>query len=160
MKQSWYFFLEFPCFFNDPKDVSNSISGSSAFSQSSLYSLKFLVHVLVKVQLEGFWASPCEHMKWMWLWGSLIILWHCPPLGLEWKLTFSSPVVHAWVLQICWYIECSTLTVLFLRILNMSAGIPSPPLASFIIILPKAHLTSHSRMSGSRWLHSHGYLGH
>ena len=40
--------------------------------------------------------------------------------------------------------------ILTLRILNSSAGIPSPPLALFIVMLPKAHLTSHSRMSGSR----------
>ena len=35
---------------------------------------------------------------------------------------------------------------------NSSAGIPSPPPALFIVKLPKAHLTSHSRVSGSRWL--------
>ena len=36
------------------------------------------------------------------------------------------------------------------RIWNSSTGIPSPPLALFIVMFPKAHLTSHSRMSGSR----------
>ena len=36
--------------------------------------------------------------------------------------------------------------------LNSSTVIPSPPLALFIVMLPKAHLTSHSRMSGSRWV--------
>ena len=35
-------------------------------------------------------------------------------------------------------------------ILNYSAGIPSPPLALFLVMVPKAHLTSHSKMSGSR----------
>ena len=35
---------------------------------------------------------------------------------------------------------------------NSSAGIPSPPLALFVVMLPKAHLTSHSRISGSRWV--------
>ena len=35
---------------------------------------------------------------------------------------------------------------------NSSTGIPSPPLALFVVMLPKAHLTSHSRMSGSRWV--------
>ena len=35
---------------------------------------------------------------------------------------------------------------------NSSAGIPSPPLALFVMMLPKAHLTSHSRMSGSSWV--------
>ena len=47
-------------------------------------------------------------------------------------------------------VEFSTLTASSLRILNSSAGIPSPPLVLFIVMLPKAHLTSHSRMSGSR----------
>ena len=41
-------FLEFSCFFNDPTDVGNLISGSSAFSKSSLNIWKFLVHVLLK----------------------------------------------------------------------------------------------------------------
>ena len=57
---------------------------------------------------------------------------------------------HCWVFQICWHIECSTWTALSFRIWNSSAAIPSPPLALFIVMLPKAHLASHSRMSGSR----------
>ena len=57
-----------------------------------------------------------------------------------------------WVFQICWHIECSTLTASSFRMWNSSAGIPSPPLALFVVMLPKAHLTSHSRMSGSRWV--------
>ena len=56
------------------------------------------------------------------------------------------------VFQICWHIECSTLKASSFRIWNSSAGIPVHPLALFILMLPKAHLTSHSRMSGSRWL--------
>ena len=59
---------------------------------------------------------------------------------------------QCWVFQICWHIEYSTLTASSFRILNSSAGIPSPPLALFVVMLPKAHLTSHSRMSGSRWV--------
>ena len=58
---------------------------------------------------------------------------------------------HCWVFQICWHIECSTCTASSFRIWNSSTGIPSPPLALFIVMLSKAHLTSHSRMSGSRW---------
>ena len=50
------------------------------------------------------------------------------------------------------HIECSTLTALSFRIWNSSVGIPSPPPASFITMLAKACLTSHSRMSGSRFL--------
>ena len=47
-------FLEFPCFFYDPADVGNLLSGSSAFSKSSLYVWKFLVHVLLKPSLKDF----------------------------------------------------------------------------------------------------------
>ena len=41
-------FLEFACFFYDPTDVGNLISGSSAFSKSSLNICKFMVHILLK----------------------------------------------------------------------------------------------------------------
>ena len=41
-------FLELSCFFNDPVDVGNLISGSSAFSKSSLNIWKFMVHILLK----------------------------------------------------------------------------------------------------------------
>ena len=47
-------FLEFSCFFYDPEDVGNLISGSSAFSKSSWNIWKFSVHILVKPCLENF----------------------------------------------------------------------------------------------------------
>ena len=47
-------FLELSCFFNDPVDVGNLISGSSAFSKSSLNIWKFTVHILLKPVLENF----------------------------------------------------------------------------------------------------------
>ena len=47
-------FLEFSCLFCNPVDVDNLISGSSAFSKSSLYIWKFLVHVLLKPSLKDF----------------------------------------------------------------------------------------------------------
>ena len=47
-------FLEFSCFFDDPTDVGSSISGSSAFSKSSLNIWKFMVHILLKPGLENF----------------------------------------------------------------------------------------------------------
>ena len=58
---------------------------------------------------------------------------------------------HCWVFQMCWHIECSTFTASSFRIWNSSTGIPSPQLALFVV-LSKAHLTSYSRMSGSRWV--------
>ena len=47
-------FLEFSCFFNDPVNVGNLMSGSSAFSKTSLNIWKFMVHVLLKPGLENF----------------------------------------------------------------------------------------------------------
>ena len=46
-------FLELSCFFNDPADVGNLISGSSAFSKPSLKIWKFMVHILLKPGLEN-----------------------------------------------------------------------------------------------------------
>jgi len=47
-------FLEFSYFFYDPMDVGNFVSGSSAFSKSSLNVCKFSVHILLKPSLENF----------------------------------------------------------------------------------------------------------
>ena len=55
-----------------------------------------------------------------------------------------------WVFQVGWNTECSTFTASSFRIWNSSTGIPSPPLALFVVMLSKVHLTSPSRMSGSR----------
>ena len=66
--------------------------------------------------------------------------------------------VHCWVFQICWHIECSTFTASSFRFWNSSTGIPSPLLALFIVMLPKAHFTLHSRMSGSSWVITPSWL--
>ena len=47
-------FLEVSCFFNDQADVGNLISGSSAFSKTSLNIRKFMVHILLKPSMENF----------------------------------------------------------------------------------------------------------
>ena len=47
-------FLELSCFFDDPADVGNLVSGSSAFSKTSLNIWNFMVHVLLKPGLENF----------------------------------------------------------------------------------------------------------
>ena len=88
----------------------------------------------------------------MQLWGRLSILWHCLSLGLEWKLTTGQSCGHCWVFQICWHTECSTFTASSFGIRNRSVGIPSPSLALFVVMLPKSHLTLHSKVSGSRWV--------
>ena len=71
----------------------------------------------------------------------------------DWNENWPFPVL--WPLlcfQICWHKDCSTLTASSLRIWNSSARIPSPPLGLFIVMFPKAHLTSHSRVSDFRWV--------
>ena len=82
----------------------------------------------------------------MQLCGSLNILWHCPSLGLEWKLTLSSPVAASGFLKICWHIECSTFRASSFRIWNSSTWILSPPLALWCFLRPT-------------WLHIPGSLG-
>ena len=57
------------CFFDDPEDVGNLISGSSAFSKTSLNIWKFMVHVLLKPGLENFeyyFTSMCEMSAIVW----------------------------------------------------------------------------------------------
>ena len=81
----------------------------------------------------------------------LNILWHCASLGLEWKLTISIPVATAEFFKFGAY-WVQHLTTSSFRIWNSSAGIPSPPLALFMGMLSKAHLTSNSKMSGSSWV--------
>ena len=65
---------------------------------------------------------------------------------------------HCWVFQIYWPTKCSTFTASSFGIWNSSTGIPSPPLALFVVMLSKAPLTSHSRMSGFRWVITPSWL--
>ena len=88
----------------------------------------------------------------VWTFFGIVFLW-------DWNENWSFPVL--WLLlsfQICWHIECSTFIASSFRIWNCSTGIPSPPLPLFIVMLPKAHLTLHSRMSGSRWVITPSWL--
>ena len=124
------------------------------FSKPSLYIWKISVHVLLKPSLKDF-----EHyLAGMWNECNCVVVWAFFGIGMKTDLFQSCS--HCLVFQICWHIECSTLHhllefyfILFwpFRILNSSVGIPSPPPALFIVMLPKSLLTSHSRMSGSRW---------
>ena len=87
-------FLELSCFFRDSADVGNLISGSSAFSKSSLNIWKFMVRVLLKPGLEKFehyFTSMWDECNCAVVWVFFIIVF----LELEWKLIFSSPVVTA-----------------------------------------------------------------
>ena len=88
-------FLELSCFFDDPVDAGNLVSGSSAFSKSSLNILKFTVHVMLKPGLENFehyFASVWDERTCVVVWAFFGIAFS---LGLEWRLTLSSPVATA-----------------------------------------------------------------
>ena len=122
-------FLELSLF-DDPTDVGNLISGSSAFSKSSLNIWKFTVHILLRPGLENFehyftsvWDDSNCAVVWAFFW--IAFLWD----GM--KTDFFQSWVHHWVFQICWHLECSTFTASSFRMWNSSPGIPSPPLALF-----------------------------
>ena len=146
-------FLEFSWFFCDPVDVGNfniwnGSSGSSAFSKPSLSTWKVSVHVLLKPVLENF-----EHyFSSVWDESNCAVVWAFFGISFLWDWNenwrFQS-CGHCWVFQICWHIESSSFTASSFRIWNSSTGIPSPALALFVLMLPKAHLTLHSRISGS-----------
>ena len=137
-------------------DVDHLISGSSAFPKSCLCIWKFSVNVLLKPGLENF-----EHdFTSMWDECNCAVVWAFFGIAFlrdSMKTDLFQSHGRCWVFQICWHIECSTFTASSFRIWNSSTGIPSLPLALFIVMLSKAHLTSHSKMSGS---HHHDYLGH
>ena len=78
--------------------------------------------------------------------------------GVGMNTDFFQSCGHCWVFQICWHIEHSTLIASSFRIRNSSTGIASSPLALFIVMLPKVHLTSDPRMSGSRWVITPSWL--
>ena len=144
-------------------DVGNLISGSSAFSKSSLNIWKFMVHVFLKPGLENFrhyFAIVWDECNCAFL-DIHLTSEHSlsfPFLGIGMETDLFQSCGHWWVFQICWRIECSTFIASSFRIWKSSTEIPSSQLALFVVILPKAHLTSHSRMSGSRWVITPGWL--
>ena len=148
-------FPELSCVFNDPVDVGNLISGSSAFSKSSFHIWKFSVHVLLKPSLENFehyFASVWDECSCAVVWTFFAL----PFFGIGVKTDLFQSCGPGWVFQICWHIECSTLPASSFRTENCSTEIPSALLASFIVELPKVRLTSRSRM----WLFLSGHTIH
>ena len=124
------------------------ISGSSRFTYCWSLAWRILSVTLLACEMSAI-VRNFEH--------SLAL----PFFGIVMKTDLFQPYGHCWVFQICWHIECSTFTASSLRIWNSSTGVLSPLLALFVVMLSKAHLTSHSRMSGlGEWSHHHDYLGH
>ena len=114
-------FLEFSCFSNDPTDVGNLISGSPAFSKTSLNIWKFTVHVLLKPGLENF-----EHyFASVWDECNFAVVWTLFCIAFLWDWNENWPFQSCglcWVFQICWHIECSTVTISSFRIWNSSTS--------------------------------------
>ena len=75
------------------------------------------------------------------------------------KTDLFQPCDHSWVSPIQWYTECRTSAAVSFRIWNSSAGIPSPPLALFVVTLP-TWLHTPGCLALGEWSHHHGYLGH
>ena len=150
-------FLEFSWFFYDPTDAGYLISGSCAFSKFSLNIWKFMVHILLKPGLENFghyFANTWDecHCVVVWTFFGTALLW-------DWDKNWPFPLLWPQLsFQICCHTEGSTLTASCFRIWNRSAGIPSPSLDLFIVILSKAHLISDSRMSGCKWVITPSWL--
>ena len=98
-------FLELSCFFDDPVDVGNLISGSSVFSKSSLSIWKFMVHVLLKPDLENFehyctsvW-DECNYAV-VWAFFGFAFLWDLNenwPFRILWPLLSFPNLLAYWV---------------------------------------------------------------
>ena len=131
--------------------VGNLISGSSAFSKSNLNIWKFSVHVPLKPSLEDFehyfvsvWDECNCAVVWAFFGSAFLWDWNENwPFPVLWPLLSFPNLLAYWVQHFH--------SIIF-QDWNSSTGIPSPTLALFVAMLPKAHLTSHSRLSGSRWI--------
>jgi len=94
-------FLELSCFFHDLADVGNLISGSSAFSKTSLNIWNFMVHVLLKPGLENFepyFTSVWDECNCAVVWAFFAL----PFFGSEMKTDFFQSCGNCWVFLICW----------------------------------------------------------
>ena len=130
--------LAFSCFFNDPADVGNLISGSSVFSKTSFSIWKFTFHILLKPGLENFehyfttmW-DECNCAG-VWAFFGVAFLWDWNenwPFPVLWPLLSFPNLVTYWGQQF----HTSSF-----RIWNSSTGTPSPPLALLTVMFPKAH---------------------
>ena len=127
-------FLKLSSFFYDPMDLAiwtlvplpflnpGWTSGSSQFTYYWRLVWRFLSITLLvyEMQFENSLALPF--------------------FGIGMKTDLFQSCGHCWVFPICWHIECSTLTASCFRTWNSSAGILSPPLALFIVMLPRARV--------------------
>ena len=116
---------------------------------------QFMYHWSLAWRILSITFQTCEMKAIVWQFEHSLAL---PFIGIGMKTDPFQSCGNCWVFQICWHIECSTFTAWSFRIWNSSTGIPSPLLALFVVMLPKAHLTLHSRISGSKWLITPSWL--
>ena len=103
-------FLELSCFFDDPVDVGNLISGSSAFSKSSLNIWKFTLHILLKPGLENFehyFASVWDERNCVVVWAffGIAFLWDWNenwPFPVLWPPLSFPNLLACWVQHSIW----------------------------------------------------------
>ena len=157
-------FLELSCFFNDLADVGNLISGSSAFSKTSLNTWNFTVHILLKPGLENFkhyFTSVWDECNCVVLWGffGIAFLW-------DWNENWPFPVLWPLLSSKCAGILSAALSQCHLSgfeiatgIWNSSTGIPSPPLCSSWCFLRPTWLHIPECLALGEWSHR-DYLGH
>ena len=81
-----------------------------------------------------------------------------PFFGIGMKTDLFQSYGHCWVFKLAGISNAALAQNHFLWFEIAQTGIPSPPLALFVVMLPKAHLVSHSRMSGSRWVITPSWL--
>ena len=126
-------------------------SDSSVSRKPSLYLWKFLVHIVLKPGLKEFEQNLADvwnehNCMVVWTFFDIVFLWDWNetwPFPVLWSLLNFLSLLTYWVQQ---------LIASSFRLLNNTTGLPSPPLVLFMVIPPKAHFTSHSRVSSSRWL--------
>ena len=138
-------FLEFSCSFYNPMMLTIWFLIPLPFLNTNwtFGTSRFMYYWSLAWRILSITLLACERVQ---LCGSLSILWHCLFFGIGMKTDLFQSCGHCWVFQICWHIEYRTLIASSFRIWNSSTGTPSPPLPFFVVMLPKAHLTSHSRV--------------
>ena len=126
--------LHFLSFFPLPLWNAACTSGSSRFTHYWSFTWRILSITLLACKMSGI----------VWYFEHSLAL---PFFEIKMETQLFQSCGHCWGFQICWHIECSTF-----RIWNSSTGIPSSSPSLSIVMLHKAHLTSNSRKSGSRWV--------
>ena len=117
--RGWHFDLWFLCLFLNPAWTSGSF--------------RFMYYWSLACRILSITLLVCEMSAIVWQFEHSLAL---PFFAIGIKASLFQSCGHCWVFQICWYIECSTFTASSFRIWNSSTGIPSPPLALFVLMLP------------------------